>query len=149
MLASSVQGSRDRSWVVCCFLTGSESSHQQHESFWPRFLLRLRIFYLGAMTQLAELSRLPEHFQQLVREANPAVFTREFHELDNPARFVDILEMYSGSCGLGIMCEKARLSSVFRIETIKENSWLYFAAGWHDGIVLRPGPQPDLQYLGA
>ena len=69
------------------------------------------VFMVGvvssAMTALQQLDRLPEHFKALLHEACPQVFTMEFHSLDNPMRFCDVFEMYSGSARVSTCCEQA------------------------------------------
>ena len=62
------------------------------------------------MTALQQLSRMPQSFLDIVREANDQVFMPAYHTLDNPMRYVDVFELYSGSSRLSSFCDKAILA---------------------------------------
>ena len=64
----------------------------------------------GVMTAVQQLMQMPQGFVELCREACPQVFEAGFHTLDNEARYLDLMEMYSGSGRLAALCSKvARL----------------------------------------
>ena len=58
------------------------------------------------MTALQELRNMPESFLELVNAACPAALTPAFHEPGYEGRFVDVMEMYSGSARLSSFCSK-------------------------------------------
>ena len=56
---------------------------------------------------LAQLQQLPESFLELLNVAAPQAFTADFHTVDYPGRYADLLEMYCGSARVAALSEKA------------------------------------------
>ena len=58
------------------------------------------------MLAVNQLRQLPQSFQQLLDEANGDVWRPEFHHLDYPGRFLDLVEVYAGSARISTLCSQ-------------------------------------------
>ena len=64
-------------------------------------------FFCWVMAAVQQLLQMPEFFVELLREACPQVLSPTFHHLDHEGRYLDLMEMYSGSGRLAAFCSKA------------------------------------------
>ena len=55
---------------------------------------------------LQQLQQMPDAFLELLRTAAPQCLTPEFHTMDYPGRYLDLLEMCCGSGRLASLCSK-------------------------------------------